>query len=79
MKFTLAQYNIIRELIEDEADAVGCDLANMEEKFEKDFPADDKAVKETSNYRARVADIEYVKKRYAELNRILDKFNEVEF
>lgn len=58
MKFTLAQYNIIRELIADEADAVGRDLANMEEKFKTNFPAD--------------------KDRLDELNRILDKFNEVE-
>ena len=78
MKFTLAQYNIIRELIADEADAVGCDLANMEEKFKTNFPADDEAVKETSEYRAKAADIEYVKERYGVLNRILDKFNEVE-
>lgn len=79
MNFTLAQYNIIRELIEDEVDAVGCDLANMEERFKTNFPADDEAVKETSEYRAKAANIEYVRERYNELNRILDKFNEVEF
>jgi len=78
MKFTLAQYNIIRELIADEVDAVGCDLANMEDKFKMNFPADDEAVKETTEYRAQAANIEYVKERFNELNRILDKFNEVE-
>ena len=77
MKFTLAQYNIIRELIADEVDAVGCDLANMEDKFKMNFPADE-AIKDTDIYKEALSDITEVKERYGELNRILDKFNEVE-
>jgi len=76
MKFTLAQYNIIRELIADEADAVGCDLANMEDNFETDFPIDDEAVKGTDIYKEALSDITEFKERFNELNRILDKFNE---
>ncbi len=78
MKFTLKQYGIIRELVADEVDAVGCDLANIEDKFKTNFPADGEAVKETTEYRAQAMNIEYVKNRFNELNRILDKVNEVE-
>jgi len=78
MKFTLAQYILIRELIADEVDAVGCDLANMEERFKTNFPTDDEAVKDTDIYKEALSDITEVKERLNELNRILDKFNEVE-
>lgn len=73
MKLTLSQWNIIKELIADESDACGCDLANMQERFENHFAADDEAVKETDVYKEAVADIKHVEERYGELSRILDK------
>lgn len=65
-------------MVADEIEAVGCDLANMEDKFETNFPVDDEAVKDTDIYKEALSDITEVKERFNELNRILDKFNEVE-
>ena len=73
MKFSLTQWNIIQELVSDEANAVNSDYTNKMERFKKEFPDEAIVCEVSEEYEAKNAEIQAVKARLSDLNQLLEK------